>query len=51
MDWDGIFKALDDTGFDGWLTLEYQADFWDLDARARGIRKSIEALRTMIAGR
>jgi sugar phosphate isomerase/epimerase len=51
MDWDGIFKALDDTGFDGWLALEYQADFWDLAARARGIRKSIEALRRMLSAR
>jgi sugar phosphate isomerase/epimerase len=51
MDWNGIFAALDDTGFNGWLTLEYQADFWDLEARAEGIRESIQVLRRMIASR
>ena len=49
MDWGGIFSALDSVGFDGWLTLEYQGDFWDLAARAKGIEESLEALRTMIA--
>lgn len=51
LDWNGIFAALDKTGFDGWLTLEYQADFWDLEARAEGIRESIQALRRMISSR
>lgn len=51
MNWDGIFTALDETGFDGWLTLEYQADFWNLEARAEGIRESIQVLRRMIASR
>ena len=51
MDWDALFKAFDDTGFDGWLTLEYQAAFWDLAARAEGIQKSVRVLREMIGSR
>jgi sugar phosphate isomerase/epimerase len=50
VDWNALFDAFDATGFDGWLTLEYQADFWDLAARAEGIRASIAALRRMVEG-
>ena len=49
IDIPGVFRALDDVGFDGLLVLEYEGDLDDMGARLAGMRRSLAAMRRQIA--
>jgi inosose dehydratase len=49
IDLPGVFAALRDTGFKGLVVLEYEGDFDNMDRRLAGMRKSLDAMRALIA--
>jgi sugar phosphate isomerase/epimerase len=49
IDMPGVFAALAETGFDGLMVLEYEGDFDNMTKRMHGMRRSLDAMRKLIA--
>jgi sugar phosphate isomerase/epimerase len=48
IDMPGVFAALAEIRFDGLMVLEYEGDFDNMPKRMDGMRRSLDAMRTLI---